>query len=159
MTHILNYQRKIRKQISIVNIICGLLIFLFVYTAISKVLAFGQFRFVLSTAPLIKNYAKLFAALIPSIELIIVVLLLMPGRQKVGLMAAVSLLCLFTGYLIFMVFTEPHLPCSCGGVIQQLSWKQHIAFNLFFIALGITGIYFQNHLLNEKSRSNILKNA
>lgn len=125
------------------DIIYGLLILLFAYAALSKLFAFNHFIFVLSSAPLIGNYSTLFAALIPALELIIVVLLFIRQTNRTGLIAAVSLLLLFTGYLVFMVLTEPNLPCTCGGVIGQLSWKQHIVFNIFFIILGMAGIYFQ----------------
>lgn len=136
---------------SITDIICGLLILLFTYAAFSKLLAFGHFRFALSNAPLIGNYSTLFAALIVVVELIIVILLLMPQTNMTGFIAAVSLLVLFTIYLVFMVITDPDLPCSCGGVIQELSWKQHIAFNIFFIGLGITGIYYQRDVFIKKT--------
>ena len=139
------------------DIICGLLILLFAYTAFSKILAFGQFRSALSNSPLIGNYSTLLAVLIPAIELIIVLSLLLPRTNKAGLKSAVSLLFVFTTYLVFMVFTDPNLPCSCGGVIEQLSWKQHIIFNIFFIVLGIIGIYFQRHTIIEaKHRADIL---
>ena len=137
------------------DIICGLLILLFVYAAFSKLLAFGQFRFVLSRAPLTGNYSTLFAMLIPTIELIIAALLIMPSSSNAGLISAISLLIVFTTYLIFMVLTDPNLPCSCGGVIRHLSWKQHIAFNIFFIVLAIIGIYFQRNKLIKEEQEQI----
>lgn len=137
------------------DIICGLLILLFAYTAFSKLLAFGKFRSVLKEAPFIANYAAVIAVLIPAVELMIVLLLLLPRARKTGLVAAASLLLVFTAYLAFMILTDPNLPCSCGGVVQQLSWKQHIAFNIFFIVLGITAIYFQSNGLTEKRRVDI----
>jgi hypothetical protein len=140
------------------DIICGLLILLFAYTAFSKLLAVGKFRSVLKEAPFIGNFATVMAVLIPGVELTIILLLLLPGARKTGLVAATSLLVVFTAYLAFMILTDPNLPCSCGGVIQQLSWKQHIAFNIFFIALGITATYFQSNGLREKRRMNILQN-
>ena len=141
----------------IADIICGLLILLFVYAAFSKLLAFVQFRFVLSRAPLTGNYSTLFAVLIPTIELIIAALLIMPSSSNAGLISAISLLMVFTTYLVFMVLTDPNLPCSCGGLIQQLSWKQHIAFNILFIVFGMAGIYFQRHTsIGEKQRTNVL---
>lgn len=137
------------------DIICGLLILLFAYTAFSKLIEFAKFRNVLNRAPLIANYAMFFAALIPATELVIVLLLVMPRTKKAGLNAATGLLIAFTVYLVFMVLTAPHLPCSCGGVIQKLSWKQHIVFNLFFIGLGITGIYFQQKTNKDNQRTNV----
>lgn len=126
------------------NIISGLFILLFTYTALSKLAGYARFRFVLSMAPLMHHYAGWIAAIIPVAELAIAALIFIPATAKKGMMAGVSLLVVFTGYLVYMVLTEPNLPCSCGGVIQQLSWQQHIAFNIFFIAAGLAGIYMQN---------------
>jgi hypothetical protein len=48
---------------------------------------------------------------------------------------------LFTIYVGLMISFAPHLPCSCGGVIKQMSWKQHLTFNTFFTALALFGIW------------------
>jgi len=29
------------------------------------------------------------------------------------------------------------MPCGCGGVIEKMSWIQHLWFNLIFLALSI----------------------
>jgi hypothetical protein len=50
---------------------------------------------------------------------------------------------LFTAYIIAMFIVAPEMPCSCGGIIQQLSWKQHIVFNCIFIGLNGLAIYLQ----------------
>lgn len=131
------------------DIICGLLILLFAYTAFSKLLDIHRFESVLSRAPLIGNHAAILAVLVPAVELMIVLLLLVPRTQRTGLIAATALLMVFTVYLVFMVLTDPDLPCSCGGVIQQLSWKQHIVFNFCFILSGMAGIYFQRNPIKK----------
>lgn len=120
----------------IINIINGLFILLFTYTATSKLYELRKFRFVLNMSPLLKNYSRLLSVGVPVIELCIAILLFIPATAKTGLIAGVSLMLLFTVYIIYMIATDPNLPCSCGGVIQQLSWKQHIMFNLVFIAAG-----------------------
>jgi len=125
------------------NMVNGLFILLFTYTACSKILGYARFRFVLSMAPLVRNYATWIAAIIPATELIIAALIFIPVTAKKGLIAGVSLLVLFTVYLVYMILTDTNLPCSCGGVIQQLSWRQHIVFNLVFIAAGCMGIWLQ----------------
>jgi len=132
------------------DIICGLLILLFAYAACSKLMELGKFTNVLSKAPVIGNYAAFLAGVVPMTELIIVLLLMIPGTQKTGLSAATALLMIFTVYLVFMVLTDRHLPCSCGGVIQQLGWKEHIIFIAFFIGTGIAGIYFNPDYAIEK---------
>jgi putative oxidoreductase len=48
---------------------------------------------------------------------------------------------LFSVYsaLVLMKFFE-YVPCTCGGVIKNLSWTQNLFFDLFFVALAIAGI-------------------
>ena len=159
MNFTLKYQQKIRKPVVITDMICALLILLFAYAAFSKLLEFEKFRNVLRDAPLTGNYAALLAALIPAAELIIVLLLIIPGTQKWGLAAATGLLTLFTVYLAIMVLADSHLPCSCGGVIQRLSWRQHIVFNAFFIGISITGIYFKQKEPARSNRKNVLQHT
>ncbi|HRP30811.1 MAG TPA: hypothetical protein PKV73_02940 [Agriterribacter sp.] len=128
---------------SIPEIIGGLLTLLFAYTAMSKLFTFHQFESVLHRSPVISNYSVLLAVLTLAMELVIVLLLLLPQTLRIGLIASVLLLTVFTAYLVFMVLTDSDLPCSCGGVIQQLGWRRHIVFNGFFILLGVAGIYVQ----------------
>ena len=127
------------------NIINGLFILLFTYTALSKLFGYSRFRSVLSTAPLVRSYAVWIAAILPVAELITAALIFIPATARKGMITGVSLLTVFTVYLVYMVLTDSNLPCSCGGVIPQLSWKQHIAFNIVFIATGLAGIYMQNN--------------
>lgn len=123
-----------------VTIICALFVFLFVYTAINKVIEFQSFTHVLMQLPLIGNYASTVALIVPVTECVVAALLLSPYSQKVGLYASLVLMVLFTGYIAYLIAFEKHLPCSCGGVISYMSWRQHLVFNLVWIILGITGL-------------------
>jgi hypothetical protein len=117
-----------------------LLIFLFVYTACSKLTDSKGFVAVLQKVPLIGRGAGVVAILLPLAELLIALLLLFEGSRLTGLYASLVLLFVFTVYLVFMVLVVPHLPCSCGGVIGKMSWKQHIVFNVVCIGLTVVGI-------------------
>lgn len=117
-----------------------LLIFLFAYTGSSKLLDSKGFAAVLSKIPLIGRGAGIVAILLPLAELLIVLLLLFEKTRLTGLYASLALLLLFTVYLVYMVLAVPHLPCSCGGVISSMSWKQHVVFNVVFIVLTVIGI-------------------
>jgi hypothetical protein len=59
---------------------------------------------------------------------------------------------LFTGYIIALLTFSDKLPCSCGGVIELMSWSQHIIFNSLFIALAAVGVVLQRQL--KKTFSN-----
>ena len=121
--------------------ICSsLLILLFTYTAVSKLSDYTHFVRVLGESPLIHNGADMIGWLLPVAELVIVLLLFFPLTKKAGFVISFFLLLLFTLYLIYMLLFAAELPCSCGGVISKMSWKQHVWFNVFFIGVSVLGI-------------------
>src|ERR1044072_2670219 len=122
------------------EIIGGLFILLFLYTALSKLSEIALFRLVLRSSPLISDYANLVSILIPVSEILVSLLLFIPGTRRRGLYAAFLLMLIFTLYLAYMLSFTRQLPCSCGGVISRLSWKQHLVFNIAFTLLAIAGI-------------------
>lgn len=141
------------KQPLISPLISASLVLLFGYTAISKLLDLDRFRAVLSASPLIATGAGAWAPALPAAELLVTLLLIFPRTRLLGLFASFALLVLFTSYLGYMVLYTPHLPCSCGGVLQGLSWKEHIAFNCAFLALTFLGLWMETG-----TRSNALAN-
>jgi Methylamine utilisation protein MauE len=122
------------------DIICGLLILLFAYAAISKLIDRQYFQAVLARMLLIKSFAGFISFALPVTELLVCILLFMPATRPLGLYASCGLMIAFTLYIVFMILFAPHLPCSCGGFLQKLNWSQHLVFNLVFIALSITAI-------------------
>jgi len=42
-----------------------------------------------------------------------------------------------------MFIVAPEMPCSCGGVIELLSWNQHVVFNGVFILIDLAAIILQ----------------
>lgn len=145
------------KNKSIYEVITSLLILLFAYTALSKLIAYKQFKSVLKQAPLLGAHAELIAGLVPAGELVLVVLLLIPKTQLAGLRASFLTLAGFTVYLIYMLLASNNLPCQCGGVISTLTWKGHVAFNLGGMAL--TGYAMRIHQWKKTTVSNILNRA
>lgn len=150
MNIILKYQHKINKLALIADIICGLLIVLFVYAAFSKLYDYTQFKMQLRRSPFIASYAGIIAWLVPATELTIVGILTVKNTRLYGLYASGMLLLIFTLYIAGMLLTEEHLPCSCGGIIQQLSWQQHLVFNTFLMALCGWGIIIEHHYIKSK---------
>ncbi|WP_169303312.1 MauE/DoxX family redox-associated membrane protein [Pedobacter cryophilus] len=88
--------------------------------------------------------ADVLAFALPFLELLLVTLLLVKYTYKVGLYLSTLLLTAFTLYIILVkLLVFDRVPCSCGGVLSEMSWTQHLFFNLFFLALSITAIYFE----------------
>jgi hypothetical protein len=119
-----------------VEIISSLFILLFVYTAVNKIIDFRNFYDTLRTAPLLREKGKIVAWFIPGAEIIISALLFFPRTRKSGLWGSLALMLVFTGYLAYMLFFSHVRPCSCGGVIEKMTWNQHFLFNIFFTLLA-----------------------
>jgi hypothetical protein len=128
------------KRSLLIELIVASLILLFVYTATSKFLEFSSFRHVLSRSPLTGNHAGVVAWALPAVEYGVALLLFFHPTRKVGLWASFTLMLFFTGYITYMLAFVSHLPCSCGGVLKQMSWKQHLVFNITYTLLALAGI-------------------
>lgn len=126
----------------ITDILASLLILLFVYAAVSKLIDYGVFKTQIQQSPFIEWFSPV-AWLLPVAELIAAGLLLWEPSQKFGFYVSAFLLTCFTIYIAAMLAFAPHLPCSCGGVLKQLNWREHLVFNVFFLAVAISGIVAQ----------------
>jgi hypothetical protein len=138
-SHTNTINMKIKRE-TVSEIICALFILLFVYTGISKLLSMEGFVKVLHRSTLVSRFAVLLGWFLPLFELFVAGLLVFPALRKTGLYLSLLLMVLFTAYIGWMLLYETGLPCSCGGVIEYLSWRQHLIFNTVFIVLAITGI-------------------
>lgn len=135
-----------RKRLT--DIVCALLVFLFIYTSVSKLLEYHTFRLQLGQSPFITLYAPFITWALPAGEIVIAGMLLFTRTRLTGLYLSFFLLCLFTFYLAAMLQLSYTVPCSCGGVLQHLSWQAHIFFNIAFIILSVIGV-----LLETKQQS------
>jgi hypothetical protein len=136
-----------KSKLSIIlQVISSLLVFLFVYTAVSKLMDLKSFQLTLHASPLITNKNILVSWALPTVELTTAVLLLLPRTRLLGLYSAATLMTIFTLYLGYMILFTPNRPCVCGGVFRVLSWEEHLAFNIFFTLLCFTAIRIQRKL-------------
>jgi len=135
------------KRTTILEIIIFLYSILFLYTGISKLIEYDIFKENIKESPFLSPVAKPISLGLPWLEFIITLMLIIPRWRSKGLYASLILMTLFTLYVIGILMFDKHLPCSCGGIIQSLSWHQHLIFNGIFIMLAIWGI-----ALNKKEK-------
>ena len=127
----------------------AMLIFIFLYTSISKIANWQLFLDSLKHFPLLRTIPFIVACGVVWAELSAVLLLLLPKFRWIGLYFSLLLLILFTLYIGFMMLFASELPCSCGGIIQQLTWKQHLLLNLSLIVIAAAGIAFETLRRND----------
>jgi len=132
----------------IVETICLLFVLLFVYAAVSKLLDFENFQLQVAQSPLLTAYAGFFSCVVIALEIVIAVLLSIPALRLSGMFAAFTLMVLFTIYIFIILNYSPYVPCSCGGILEKMGWKEHLVFNLAFVFLAAAGIVLKTFRKN-----------
>jgi putative oxidoreductase len=133
------------KYRNLIEIAAGLLILLFVYTALSKLLDLEEYRQQMEKQVFTPAVRDVLFWLVPVAELATSALLLFPRSRPIGFYVAFVLLLLFTSYILLILWGAfGHVPCSCGGVIASLDWSAHLLFNTFFLLLTTIAIYMTN---------------
>jgi len=126
----------------IVEVVCCLYILLFVYAAASKVLDYSNFEVQIGQSPLLSPFAGILAWLVPLIEVGLAIMLALPKTRKKALWGAVTLMMLFTIYIVMILTFSPFVPCSCGGVLEDMTWSQHLVFNITFVLIAIPPLWY-----------------
>ncbi|PIF71275.1 DoxX family protein [Flavobacterium sp. 2] len=124
----------------IVQVICLLFLLLFVYAAVSKLLDFERFQVQLAQSPILSIYAHWISFFVIGVELIISVLLFMPKIKIIGLYGAFILMSTFTVYIFIVLHYSSFIPCSCGGILEKMTWDTHLLFNIGFMLLAVIAI-------------------
>jgi hypothetical protein len=117
------------------------LVFLFTYTGVNKLIDHATFETTLFQSPLLRHHATLISWLIPLVELLFVSLLLSNKFRQTGMLLSLAMMVIFTGYIAYMILFIPGLPCSCGGILKELSWPGHLLFNSGIIVLILASLY------------------
>ncbi|RZJ23718.1 MAG: hypothetical protein EON51_02240 [Acinetobacter sp.] len=144
------------EKVKILRLISGLLATLFFYAALSKLIDFHKSLGEMRNQIFPPMIADTLTWLIPLLEITLAVLLLFPKTNKLGLWGSFFLLLAFTFYIIIILagfFGQ--IPCSCGGVLKNMSYLTHLFFNLFFLAVSLLGMAIENDWkINNKMFNN-----
>jgi uncharacterized membrane protein YphA (DoxX/SURF4 family) len=131
---------------TIVEIISILFVILFLYTGISKLMEYGVFKEQIAESPILQPVAPFIAWSLPLTEFLVSILLIIPRWRLKGLYASLMLMIAFTLYIGAIMTFNKELPCSCGGIIDLLSWQGHLVFNSVFILLAYAGVRLEKRI-------------
>lgn len=120
-----------------VEIFCFLFILLFVYTGANKLMDHTTFSNQLIFVTDHEMVGTFLSYLVPVLELITALLLSIQRTRIAGLYLFTLMIAGFTGYILYLLMSSRKLPCSCGGVISSMTWKQHLWFNGVFLIAAI----------------------
>lgn len=146
----------------IVEGIALLFIGLFVYVAVSKILDYETFAGEVGSSPLLKSFGFekawgiWIAWIIPGVQIFIAGLLLF-GYRIAGLFYTIVFIGLLTLYILYVLLIAAYVPCSCSGVLNSMTWTQHLYFNLVCLAVALLGIKFSVNGNEEKRELNLFR--
>ncbi|WP_394355229.1 MauE/DoxX family redox-associated membrane protein [Pedobacter roseus] len=131
------------KNTLLISVISAMLIMLWVYTAISKLTDLDSFQRQLYKQHLNRRLMDTMLWFLPVAEICNSMLLIWRKTQFWGMVFSSFLMTVFTGYisLVLLGFFEK-VPCSCGGILKNLSWTAHFWFNVTFLLLSLIGTYY-----------------
>lgn len=124
----------------IIEVTSYLFILLFVYAAVSKIIDFENFQAQVGQSPLLSAYTGIISYGVLIIEILIAILLSVPKLKLSGLYGSFTLMVLFTAYITIILNYSSNIPCSCGGILEAMGWKEHLVFNCFFVLLAAVAI-------------------
>ena len=124
------------------RILSTVLIILWTYTGMDKLVRFSESRKAFLNQPMPNELEEVLALAISGIELLIALLLLFSVTRWWGYLGSLLLLSVFTTYVgLIWVGAFPRVPCNCAGILQSLGWAEHFFLNLGFMVVGIWGLY------------------
>ena len=125
-------------------LITAVLIALFIYTAVSKIIDFNTYTDQMRNQTLPRWLTAVLIWAVPLMEILASTLLLLDGSRHLGFVLSFSLLLSFTIYVgLILSGTFRYAPCSCAGIFSSMGWQTHLNVNLLFPTLeglGLVGV-------------------
>src|SRR5690606_34191286 len=151
-----------KNKVYIQYAITIILLLLWIPALLDKLLQFGTFQSGILRQPFSAELGYMLIYSLPILEMAIVILLVSSKYRWIGFLLSSFLMMTFTGYIaIALMGAWDKIPCGCGSVISSMSWKQHLWFNLFFLAISLVGFIVSIKLRNDGSyrSSDIVENS
>lgn|SRR5690606_502299 len=133
-------------------------IILFVYAAVSKLTDFENFQVQVAQSPLLSAFATPIAYGVVLGELIIALMLCFTKSRLLGLYLFLGFMTAFTVYIFLILNYSPFVPCSCGGVLEKMGWREHLWFNGVVCLVTVFIIITDNNTLSSSFRMKRSKN-
>jgi putative oxidoreductase len=138
------------KRKMIVEVIAFLLMLLFLFASVSKWLAFRTFTNDINNQPFPNGLTPWIIYSVPPLQVAITLSLMFERTRTFGFYASLILMSvysLYTSAVLLNLFD--YVPCSCGGIIRNLSWSRHLILDLFFVAISIAGILLRRNRFSK----------
>ncbi|MFC0261398.1 MauE/DoxX family redox-associated membrane protein [Fontibacter flavus] len=125
----------------------AILSLIFMYSAFSKVIDWNGTRSALHNQVFPGWMAETLLFTLPVVELVTAILLLGRRSFKNGFVASTLLMVCFTVYVGWVMSGAfGRIPCTCGGLISELGWSEHLLLNLVLVVVSFLGLMLSNKI-------------
>lgn len=149
-------KEKIKNDIlksTALKLIITLLIVLWTYAAFIKIIDYEKARAAMLSQVFPREISEALSLAVPGIELTTALMLCIERTVKAGLYLSLILMSLFTIYIATVLSGAfGRIPCACGGIIQNLSYPEHLVFNMIFLGFSVAGLFLLKDTIKIKSR-------
>jgi uncharacterized membrane protein YphA (DoxX/SURF4 family) len=129
----------------------SILIILWIYTGLEKLLDFRANRNAFHNQVFPSEIADYLAYAVPSIELVLGILLIFTITRWWGFIGSLLLLSIFSTYVgLIWIEAFPRVPCNCAGILEQIGWAEHLVLNLALIVISGWGLAFSSPVAKKK---------
>lgn len=127
------------------DFIATILIFLWTYTSLEKLIRFTESRKAFLNQPMPNELEEVLAYAVPGVELLLALLLLFSVTRWWGYLGSALLLTVFITYVgLIWVGAFPRVPCNCAGIIDSMGWAAHFWMNLGLIGVAVVGMRLED---------------
>lgn len=134
-------------QRTFVQIATLVMVFVLVYTGLTKWIHFNHYSRSMLSQPLPHTLTNILIYLIPFIEIVAALLLIPNQTRQSGLWISSMLMTAFTAYVLYIRFSAwKDTTCPCGGLFSQLNWKQHTWVNSILTIIAITATLLNSNI-------------
>jgi uncharacterized membrane protein YphA (DoxX/SURF4 family) len=122
-----------------------ILIFLWTYTGLDKLIRFEQSRKAFHNQTFPPELAEILSYAVPIAEILLAILLVWSISRWWGYLGSLLLLTVFLSYVgLIWVGAFPRVPCNCAGLLDSMGWGSHMILNLSLIILAIGGLWIES---------------
>lgn len=118
-----------------------ILVFLWFYTGLDKVLNYPAYSKAMHYQILPRELLWFLVPLLPVLEIALGCLLMIPKLKRFGFLCSTVLMMAFTIYAGLVYFGYfPLRPCACAGLFSKLTWGSHLLINIFLTLVALFGL-------------------
>jgi uncharacterized membrane protein YphA (DoxX/SURF4 family) len=130
-----------------------ILIFLWTYTGLDKLIRFEQSRKAFHNQTFPAELAEILSYAVPIAEILLAILLVWSISRWWGYLGSLLLLTVFLSYVgLIWVGAFPRVPCNCAGLLDSMGWDAHMILNLSLMILSIAGLWMEGRAKVEEGR-------